>query len=138
MFDKADILARLQKGDKIEDIANELSTALNNAEADYKAEQVAKDLETKRVEDAKDKACHRMLEGFADFYAAVGEEELVAEIKEIDITGVKEALEQSVDLIKALRSLSNLEFKVPTEKKVKKHAAGADSIIANFLRDFGL
>ena len=137
-FNKADIIARLQKGEKIEDIANEMSEMLNTAEADYKAEQVAKELETKRVEDAKDEACQRMLEGFADFYAAVGEEELVAEIKKIDIAETKEALEQSVELIKALRSLSNLEFKVPIEKKVEKRAAGADTIIANFLRDFGL
>ena len=137
-FNKADIIARLQKGEKIEDIANEMSEILNTAEADYKAEQVAKELETKRVEDAKDEACQRMLEGFADFYAAVGEEELVAEIKKMDIAEIKDALEQSVELIKALRSLSNLEFKVPTEKKVEKRAAGADSIIANFLRDFNL
>ena len=137
-FNKADIIARLQKGEKIEDIANEMSEILNTAEADYKAEQVAKELETKRVEDAKDEACQRMLEGFADFYAAVGEEELVAEIKKMDIAEIKEALEQSVELIKALRSLSNLEFKVPIEKKAEKRAAGADAIIANFLRDFGL
>lgn len=137
-FNKADIIARLQKGEKIEDIANEMSEILNTAEADYKAEQVAKELETKRVEDAKDEACQRMLEGFADFYAAVGEEELVAEIKKMDIAEIKDALEQSVELIKALRSLSNLEFKVPIEKKVEKRAAGADTIIANFLRDFGL
>ena len=137
-FNKADIIARLQKGEKIEDIANEMSEILNTAEADYKAEQVAKELETKRVEDAKDEACQRMLEGFADFYAAVGEEELVAEIKKMDIAEIKDALEQSVELIKALRSLSNLEFKVPTEKKVEKRAAGADAVIANFLRDFGL
>ena len=137
-FNKTEIIARLQKGDKIEDIANEMSEMLNTAEADYKAEQVAKELETKRVEDAKDEACQKMLEGFADFYAAVGEEDLVAEIKEIDIAGIKEALEQSVDLIKALRSLSNLEFKVPTEKKVEKRAVGADAIIANFLSDFNL
>ena len=137
-FNKADIIARLQKGEKIEDIANEMSEMLNTAEADYKAEQVAKELETKRVEDAKDEACQRMLEGFADFYAAVGEEELVAEIKKMDIAEIKEALEQSVELIKALRSLSNLEFKVPIEKKAEKRAAGADAIIANFLRDFGL
>ena len=137
-FNKADIIARLQKGEKIEDIANEMSEILNTAEADYKAEQVAKELETKRVEDAKDEACQRMLEGFADFYAAVGEEELVAEIKKMDIAETKEALEQSVELVKALRSLSNLEFKVPTEKKAERRAAGADAVIANFLRDFGL
>lgn len=137
-FNKADIIARLQNGEKIEDIANEMSEILNTAEADYKAEQAIKELESKRVEDAKDEACYKMLEGFADFCAAVGEEEFVAELKKTDIAGVKDHLEQTIELIKALRSLSNLEFKVPTEKKAEKRAAGADTVIANFLKDFGL
>ena len=137
-FNKADIITRLQKGEKIEDIANEMSEILNTAEADYKAEQVAKELESKRIEDAKDEACYKMLEGFADFCAAIGEEEFVAELKKTDIAGIKDSLDQTIELIKALRSLSNLEFKVPTEKKAEKRAAGADAIIASFLSDFGL
>lgn len=137
-FNKADIIARLQKGEKIEDIANEMSEILNTAEADYKAEQEAKELETKRAEDAKDEACQRILEGFADFCAAAGEEELVAEIKKMGTDEMKDTIEQGVELIRALHSLANLEFKVPTEKKAEKRAAGADSVIANFLRDFNL
>ena len=137
-FNKADIIARLQKGEKIEDIANEMSEILNTAEADYKAEQVAKELETKRVEDAKDEACQRILEGFADFCAAAGEEELVADIKKMDVSEIRGMLEQGIGLMKALSALSDLEFKVPTEKKVEKRAAGADTVIANFLRDFNL
>lgn len=137
-FNKADIIARLQKGEKIEDIANEMSEILNTAEADYKAEQAAKELETKRVEDAKDEACQRILEGFADFCAAAGEEELVADIKKMDASEIRDMLEQGIELVKALTTLTGLEFKVPTEKKTEKRAAGADSIIANFLNEFGL
>ena len=137
-FNKADIIARLQKGEKIEDIANEMSEILNTAEADYKAEQVAKELESKRVEDAKDEACQRILEGFADFCAAAGEEELVADIKKTDASEIRGMLDQGIELVKALTALSEFEFKVPTEKKVEKRAAGADTVIANFLKDFGL
>ena len=137
-FNKADIIARLQKGEKIEDIANEMSEILNTAEADYKAEQAAKELETKRVEDAKDEACQRILEGFADFCAAAGEEELVADIKKMDASEIRDMIEQGIELVKALTTLTGLEFKVPTEKKAEKRAAGADSIIANFLSGFDL
>ena len=138
-FNKADIIARLQKGEKIEDIANEMSEILNTAEADYKAEQVAKELETKRVEDAKDEACQRILEGFADFCAAIGEEELVAEIKKMDAGEIRDMLEQGIELVKALNTLTGLEFKVPTEKKVEsRKAASADEVIKSWLKDFGL
>ena len=138
-FNKADIIARLQKGEKIEDIANEMSEILNTAEADYKAEQVAKELETKRVEDAKDEACQRILEGFADFCAAAGEEELVADIKKTDASEIRGMLDQGIELVKALTALSEFEFKVPTEKKVEsRKAASADEVIKSWLKDFGL
>lgn len=138
-FNKADIIARLQKGEKIEDIANEMSEILNTAEADYKAEQVAKELESKRVEDAKDEACQRILEGFADFCAAAGEEELVADIKKTDAGEIRGMLDQGIELVKALTALSEFEFKVPTEKKVEsRKAASADEVIKSWLKDFGL
>ena len=137
-FNKADIITRLQKGEKIEDIANEMSEILNTAEADYKAAQVAKELEAKRAENAKDEACQRILEGFADFCAVAGEEELVTEIKKMDVSEVRDMLEQGIGLMKALSALSDLEFKVPTEKKAERRAAGADAAIANFLKEFGL
>ena len=134
-FNKADIIARLQKGEKIEDIANEMSEILNTAEADYKAAEAQKAAETSRVEEAKREAVKMIIDGACDYCVAIGEEELLTELHEVDIDKIVEAIDSWFDMIKALANLETLEFKVPTEKKA---AAGADSIIANFLRDFGL
>ena len=134
-FNKADIIARLQKGEKIEDIANEMSEILNTAEADYKAAEAQKAAETSRVEEAKREAVKMMIDGACDYCVAIGEEELLTELHEVDIDKIVEAIDSWFDMIKALANLDKLEFKVPTEKKA---AAGADSIIANLLRDFGL
>ena len=134
-FNKADIIARLQKGEKIEDIANEMSEILNTAEADYKAAEAQKAAEVSRVEDAKREAVKMMIDGACDYCVAIGEEELLTELHEIDIDKIVTAIDSWFDMIKALANLETLEFKVPTEKKA---AAGADSVIANFLRDFGL
>ena len=134
-FNKADIIARLQKGEKIEDIANEMSEILNTAEADYKAAEAQKAAETSRVEEAKREAVKMMIDGACDYCVAIGEEELLTELHEVDIDKIVTAIDSWFDMIKALANFETLEFKVPTEKKA---AAGADSIIANFLRDFGL
>ena len=134
-FNKADIIARLQKGEKIEDIANEMSEILNTAEADYKAAEAQKAAEVSRVEDAKREAVKTMIDGACDYCVAIGEEELLTELHEVDIDKIVTAIDSWFDMIKALANLETLEFKVPVEKKT---AAGADSIIANFLRDFGL
>lgn len=137
-FNKADIIARLQKGDKIEDIANEMSEMLNTAEADYKAAEAEKAAETSRVEDAKREAVKMIIDGACDYCVAIGEEKLLTEFREVDIETLVAAIDSYFGMIKALASLKTLEFKVPTEKKVEKRAAEADSIIANFLRDFNL
>ena len=137
-FNKADIIARLQKGEKIEDIANEMSEILNNAEADYKAAEAQKAAEVSRVEDAKREAVKTMIDGACDYCVAIGEEKLLAELHEVDIETLVAAIDSYFGMIKALAGLEALEFKVPTEKKVEKRAVGADTIIANFLRDFGL
>ena len=134
-FNKADIIARLQKGEKIEDIANEMSEILNTAEADYKAAEAQKAAETSRVEEAKREAVKMIIDGACDYCVAIGEEELLTELHEVDIDKIVTAIDSWFDMIKALANFETLEFKVPTEKKA---AAGADSIIANFLRDFGL
>ena len=135
-FNKADIIARLQKGEKIEDIANEMSEILNTAEADYKAEQKA--AKASRVEEAKREAVKMIIDGICDYCVAIGEEKVLAELHEVDIKKVVDAIDSWFVMIKALAELDKLEFKIPTEKKIEKRAAGADSIIANFLRDFGL
>ena len=137
-FNKADIIARLQKGEKIEDIANEMSEILNTAEADYKAAEAQKTAETSRVEEAKREAVKMMIDGACDYCVAIGEEELLTELREVDIDKIVTAIDSWFVMLKALEDLDKLEFKVPTEKKVEKRAAGADSIIANFLSDFGL
>lgn len=134
-FNKADIIARLQKGEKIEDIANEMSEILNTAEADYKAAEAQKAAETSRVEEAKREAVEMIIDGACDYCVAIGEEELLTELHEVDIDKIVEAIDSWFVMLKALADLDKLEFKVPTEKKV---AVGADTAIANFLRDFGL
>lgn len=132
MFDKADILARLQKGDKIEDIANELSTALNDAEADYKAiqEKEKSEFEAARVNGLKLEAAASILGGLVDYCTAVGKDDVVAEIKKITMEQVVDLLDQSLDLVVVLNELKNLEFEFPSRAK---KTTSADQILKGFL-----
>lgn len=138
-FNKADIITRLQKGEKIEDIANEMSEILNTAEADYKAAEAQKAAEVSRVEDAKREAVKMMIDGACDYCVAIGEEKFLAELHEVDIEALIEAIDSYFGMIKALAGLEALEFKVPTEKKVEsRKAVSADAVLKSWLKDFGL
>ena len=109
MFTKEDILARLQNGDSMDEIAKEMTDALNAAHADYESAKQA-DAETERIMNAKRVAVDGMLDCLCDFLVAAGEEEFIEDLKDVDTDVVVDMLESAVELAKTLEKLGNLEF----------------------------
>ena len=143
MFTKEDILARLQNGDSMDEIAKEMSDALNAAEAEY---EETKQADT-RVMDAKRLAVDGMLDCLCDFLIAAGEGDLVKELEDVDTDEVVVALDSMIALTKSLEALQGLEFPLaPTVKRscgkgdIPKasvkivDSANADMIIKSFLK----
>ena len=113
MFDKSEILARLQNGDTMDEIAKEMSEALNAAQQQYQEETIkanAEKLEAERVMNAKRVAVDMILDGLCDYLVAVGDEELLEDLKDIDTDEVIEALDSIVAFAKSLEALKGLEF----------------------------
>ena len=152
MFTKADILARLQNGDTVDDIAAEMANALNEAEAEKKAldaELAAKEKEETRVLNAKRVAVDGMLDALCDYLVAAGEGDYVKDIAEIKTDKVIEILDGSIEMAKSLEKLKELEFPMfgingpvakPRVHKIVVDAdkASADEVIGDFLKKFGL
>ena len=144
MFTKADILARLQNGDTVDDIAAEMANALNEAEAEKKAldaELAAKEKEETRVLNAKRVAVDNMLDAVCDYLVASGEDDFIKDLNEIDTDKVIEMLDGSIEMAKSLEKLSQLEFpmlKAPTAKVTVKGPADADKALGDFLKLMGL
>ena len=109
MFTKEDILARLQNGDSMDEIAKEMSDALNAAGAEYESAKQA-DAEAERVMNAKRAAVDGMLGCLCDFLVAAGEEELIEDLKDVETDIVVDMLDSAVGLAKTLEKLGNLEF----------------------------
>ena len=109
MFTKEDILARLQNGDSMDEIAKEMTEILNTAQADYESAKQA-DAEATRVMNAKRVAVDGMLDCLCDFLVAAGEDELIEDLKEVETDVVVDMLESAVELTKTLEKLGNLEF----------------------------
>ena len=128
MFNKAEILARLQDGDTVDAIAAEMTEALNAAHNDYieetkrmeekraKEEQQKKELA--RKEEAKRQAIAMMVDAMIDYIVADGgDEDLVRELRKVDIDYVMNSIDELMELSKSLLKLRTLEFKVP-EKSI--------------------
>lgn len=126
MFDKAAILARLQKGEAIEDIANELADALNEADTEYRAKEAkrleeAKALEAKRAEEdrvyeAKREAVCEIIDGFCDFVVAAGDDDMLDELQNVDIDKMVRMFDEMLALAKSFANIKTLEFPVMDTK----------------------
>lgn len=153
MFTKADILARLQNGDTVDEIAKEMADALNEAEAEKKAldaELAAKEKEETRVLEAKRAAVNDMLDAMCDYLVASGEGDLIEDLREVDTDKVIEMLDGSIKMAKSLEKLKDLQFPLtelhraatinPKVHKIVVDADGdsADEVIGNFLKSLGL
>lgn len=150
MFTKADILARLQNGDTVDDIAAEMAAALNEAEAEKKAldaELAVKEKEETRVLEAKRAAVNDMLDAVCDYLVAAGEDDLIEELKEIDTDKVIELLDGSIKMAKSLEQLKELQFPLAELHKAatinpRVHKIvvddSADKVIGDFLKNLGL
>ena len=151
MFTKADILARLQNGDTVDEIAAEMANALNEAEAEKKAldaELAAKEKEETRVVEAKRAAVDDMLDAVCDYLVTAGESDLIEELKEVDTDKVIELLDGSINMAKSLEKLRGLEFPFaelhkaatinPRVHKIVVDEDSADQVLGDFLKSLGL
>ena len=159
MVNSKDILTRLQNGEKAEDIANELISALNDANDAYNKEAAAKKAEdeakakreAKKVADMQDIV--DLLHDFCiEYYCETNEdinavEEAFAELTaEKLIAIVEEAGAAVLDMEKKLKDVEKMfgmfnAAPVKTIKIDKDFVPGkknADAVIGSFLKSIGL
>jgi hypothetical protein len=138
MFNKEDIIARLMAGDTVDDIAQEITKALNDAQADYQAQQA----EATKLEYGK-RILQTVLDYMTTFHAnSALTKELVAEgITDESAREAYKMLDQSVEMVdsfgRAIGSLESMFAKSPAPAQIKRDAVSADPV-GDFLRANGL
>lgn len=154
MVNSKDILARLQNGEKAEDIANELINALNDANDAYNKEVEAKKAEdetkAKKVADMQD--ILDLLHDFCiEYYCDSNEDinEVEAAFTEFTAEKVIEIVEEAgaavLELDEQLKDIEKMFGTFPfgkstVELRLDKEAtpADADAVIGKFLKSIGL
>ena len=139
MFDEKVILTRLQNGESVEDIAEELTDMLNKVNHKYEdTKRAAEEAKQKRelAKRSELKALVQMIGKWYNDYIATTEEEKVAfgqALQEADIEDVIELFEGVHEIIEPF--LSVIDSPVP--KKEKKAQKNTDDVISAFLKDMG-
>ena len=134
MYNSADILARLRKGETPDDIANEMANALNEAQDTLKAEE-AKAVQEKKKNEQLDALAARIADNVSEYL------EVAAGIKLTDeerMTGeeVRELADGLSPLLDLLKNMKVSVKKTPHSKTVKIQSP--EAVFAKFFKDMGI
>ena len=134
MYNSADILARLRKGETPEDIANEMTNALNEAQDTLKAEE-AKAVQEKEKNEQLNALAARIADDVSEYL------EVAAGIKLTDeerMTGeeVRELADGLSPLLDLLKNMKVSVKKTPHTKTVKIQSP--EAVFAKFFKDMGI
>ena len=134
MYNSADILARLRKGETPDDIANEMANALNEAQDTLKAEK-AKVVQEEEKNKQLDALAARIADDVSEYL------EVAAGIKLTDeerMTGeeVRELADELSPLLDLLKNMKVSVKKTPHTKTVKIQSP--EAVFAKFFKDMGI
>ena len=138
MYDVNEILARLQKGETPDDIANDCAKAINAAiELDKKNKEAELQKQKEVEKEAKlDKYAKIMADAMIDYFTVLDPTvvELMSEENTFDVAEVRKTLDTSYATVKSMLALAT----VIADKKPATTTPSADASIAEFLKSFGL
>lgn len=143
MYDVNDILARIQKGESPEDIANEFAAVVNAAiDLDKKQKEEAKAAELQKAKEAElDGYINDMATAMMKYIKAAYPE--VAELMDgeddiIDVSEIRKMLDVSVGAAIASLQLAAALSSPPAPTPTSKATSTPDDAISQFLKNFGL
>ena len=134
MYNSADILARLRKGETPDDIANEMANALNEAQDALKAEE-AKAVQEKEKNEQLDALAARIATDVNEYLEAAAGIKLTDEER---MTGeeVRELTDSLSPLLDMLKDAKITVKKTPHTKTVKIQSP--EAVFAKFFKDMGI
>ena len=151
MFTSEDILARLQNGDSVDEIATEMANALNAAKTSYDEAEAKRIEEEKRMAEARAKLdaenqkkraiIQSIVNDLADYAEIIGKQDIADKLRvftDSELDSIVEAADAMIELTEMTEKLKVLEysnpFKImpkPVQKAVKPTP---DDIISEFLK----
>ena len=134
MYNSADILARLRKGETPDDIANEMANALNEAQDTLKAEE-AKAVQEKEKNEQLDKLAARIAADVNEYLEVAAGIELGDE-ERLTAEEVRELTEGLTPLLDLLKDMKITVKKTPHSKTVKINSP--EAVFAKFFKDMGI
>ena len=134
MYNSADILARLRKGETPDDIANEMANALNAAQDALKAEE-AKAAQEKEKDEQLNALAARIADDVSEYLEAAAGIKLTDK-ERMTAEEVRELADELSPLLDLLKNMEVSVKKTPHTKTVKIQSP--EAVFAKFFKDMGI
>lgn len=146
MFDEKDLLARLQNGETMDDIAKELTAALNAANKEYEIQKEKQKKEEEEMWRKKEQEVQKkidlesIIDDFID-WAQIYDECPLA-VKHLKTMSAEDMLEIIPIVEKAVKAREDMEkwlvsFKAPAAKVATPAVKTTDDLLGEFLKNMG-
>ena len=134
MYNSADILARLRKGETPDDIANEMANALNAAQDALKAEE-AKAVQEKEKNEQLNTLAARIADDVSEYLEVAAGVNLTDE-ERMTAEEVRDLADELSPLLDLLKNMKVSVKKTPHTKTVKIQSP--EAVFAKFFKDMGI
>ena len=139
MFDEKEILTRLQNGESIEDIANEMSNLINKVNKTYTNQKAAEEAAKAKTEVQKKEDLQEILDMFTDWFNAYYDIDADGKLDAETVLELIDSIKEYIEVLKDLESM--FDIKKPaikaTKSNTKSKSKSSDEKINDFLKQMG-
>ena len=139
MFDEKAILTRLQNGESIEDIANEMSNLINKVNKTYTDQKAAEETAKKRNEVQKKEDLQEILDMFTDWFNAYYDIEVDGKLEADAVLELIDSIKEYIEALNDLESIFGIKKSAVKASKsnAKSKSKSSDEKISDFLKQMG-
>ena len=139
MFDEKVILTRLQNGESVEDIANEMANLINKVNKTYADQKAAEEAAKAKTETQKKEDLQEILDMFTDWFNAYYDIEINGRLEADDVLELIDSIKEYIEALNDLESIFNIKKSAvkATKSNAKSKSKSSDEKISDFLKQMG-
>lgn len=139
MFDEKVILTRLQNGESVEDIANEMANLINKVNKTYADQKAAEEAAAAKAKIQKKEDLQEILDMLTDWFNAYYDIETDDKLEADALIELIDSIKEYVEALNDLESLFSIKKHAvkATKSNAKSKPKSSDEQISDFLKKMG-
>ena len=139
MFDEKVILTRLQNGEDVQTIANEMANLINKVNKTYTDQKAAEEAAKAKAETQKKEDLQEILDMFTDWFNAYYGIETDGKLEADAVLELIDSIKEYVEALNDLESIFSIKKSTvkATKSNTKPKSKSSDEQISDFLKQMG-